>query len=262
MMDFIQDRTPSAPRADAIANLSNYRVSSMSDRPPTVAAKPCRVAIAGTHEILLGMLRAILNKEFDVICTATDAGDLLDAVRRLRPEIALIDATMPGAGRADSHRSLRDAAPGLILIYMTPRTGSAWTPENVGADRAIHVVQVETAAELLRAVHVVAAGNSRNTSMAADSTTEIRPALVAAGKLTRREMEVVTLLVTGLPMKAVARQLQITARTVAYHKYRAMGTLGLRDNAELIEFAVRHGLLGENPATVRRAETPDDYRTR
>jgi DNA-binding NarL/FixJ family response regulator len=61
--------------------------------------------------------------------------------------------------------------------------------------------------------------------------------------LSFRELEVLKLVVSGLPMKSVARRLGITPRTVAFHKYRAMRALGLRDNAELIDYAIHHGLL-------------------
>lgn len=62
--------------------------------------------------------------------------------------------------------------------------------------------------------------------------------------LSSRELEVLQLVVSGLPMKSVARRLGITARTVAFHKYRAMRQLGLRGNADLVDYAIRHGLLG------------------
>lgn len=82
---------------------------------------------------------------------------------------------------------------------------------------------------------------NRGENPVSPSSQSRRPTLLSS-----REVEVLRLVVSGLPMKSVARRLGITARTVAFHKYRAMRLLGLRGNADLIDYAIQHGLLGGN----------------
>ena len=213
-----------------------------------VKIKPERptILLADDHEILLELLCGLLEPEFEVIGQANNGYDLLQAAVRLQPDIALVDVIMPGINGVEAGRELRTRVPGIKLIYLTMESDPAAAAEAFSAGAAAYLSKSCSASELQQAVRIVADGGQY---LSADIPAgDVEKLLLAdnagsVARLSNRELEVLQLLVAGLPMKSVARRLGITARTVAFHKYRAMDALGLKGNAALVDFAIRHGLL-------------------
>jgi DNA-binding NarL/FixJ family response regulator len=215
----------------------------------------CRVLLADDHEILLDMLRNLLEPEFAVIGAVTDGIALLQAAEHLQPDIALIDVIMPGLSGLEAGWQLRARLPAIKLVYLTMEANEAVAAEAFAIGASAVLWKVCSAIELEKAMHIVAAGG-RYLAPGIDQADidALRQAHLEKpiAKLSPRELEVVRLLVTGLSMKSVARRLGITPRTVAFHKYHAMGALGLHGNSELIKFAIHHRLLsGVDTVTAR-----------
>ncbi len=207
----------------------------------------CRVLLADDHELVLDMLRNLLEPEFDVVGAATDGGTLLRLAQELTPDIIIADMVMPDVGGLDAGKALRSQGNMAKLVYLTQETDPAIAVQAFHAGASAYVSKASSAVEVLRVIRRVACGERYLSPTIAGGNIETLLAGQSADplkRLSRRELEVLKLLVRGMPMKAVARGLGITARTVAFHKYRAMEQLGLRSNPELINFAVRYRLLG------------------
>ena len=218
------------------------QASSMS-RPCAVRA---RVLLADDHVMLLDMLQALLETEFDIVGTVNDGQALLEVAQRLEPDIALIDIAMPGMSGLEAGRELHGLRPDIKLIYLTMESDVASATEAFQNGASAYILKTSPAEDLLRATRIVAEGGCYLTPTIAGGDVEglcHEPADNLFARLTEREIEVLRLTVAGFSMKSVARKLGIVPRTVAFHKYRAMDVLGLHGNPELVKFAMRHALL-------------------
>lgn len=214
--------------------------------PPLPPAEKRRLIIADDHVLVLEMLRSLLGREFDLVGTALSGEELVSVARRQPADLILLDVVMPGLGGLDAARALRDAGVSAKLVFLSMESDPEVAARAFSVGASAYLLKSCPAAELERVLRLVADGGSHLCPAIAGGDIEAlreRYAAPPVGRLSPREFEVLKLLVTGMPMKAVARRLGIVPRTVAFHKYRAMETLGLRDNADLIDFAVRHGLL-------------------
>jgi len=210
----------------------------------------CRVLLADDHELVLDMLRRLLEREFEVVGAASDGNMLLRLARELTPDIILVDVVMPGLDGLEAGKVLRASGSTAKLVYLTMETDPELAAQTFAAGASAFLLKASSAAELERALRIVAAGGRYLSPAIANGDIDALCASYAAkpvNRLSPRELEVVKLLVSGMPMKAVARQLGIAPRTVAFHKYRAMEALGLQGNSDLIDFAIRHRLLGPRP---------------
>jgi DNA-binding NarL/FixJ family response regulator len=189
-----------------------------------------RCLLVGHHTLLLDGLRNLLEPEFEVLSVATDIEAALAAAEAHRPAAAIIDLDA-GLISLRIARRLQKALPGLAVTYLTGEIDPAWGMAAVGKSRP--------ASELLQTVRRAFQYPARGSTLA---QVEQEP-VGAAAVLSDREQQVLGRLVRGLSMKQVARELGISPRTVAFHKYKAMENNGIRNNAELVTFALRHRLL-------------------
>jgi DNA-binding NarL/FixJ family response regulator len=213
-----------------------------------------RVLLADDHELVLDMLRSLLEQEFDVVGAASDGVKLLQLARELSPDLILVDVVMPGLNGIEAGRALRSYGIHASLVYLTMETDPAVAAEAFALGASAYLSKTSPVTELQNVLRLVSAGGRYLTPAIANGDIDalcashsINPVM----RLSPREREVLKLLVTGMSMKAVARQLGIAPRTIAFHKYRAMETLGLRGNSDLIDFAIRHGLLAARVAPVQ-----------
>jgi len=205
-----------------------------------------RVVLADDHSLLLQAFRNLLRADFEVIGAVGDGEALVSAASELRPDVIVADISMPGLnGLQAAERILAEHLQArIVFLTMNEDTGIAAQAFRVGA--AGFVLKSDTATELVDAIDCVAAGDRYLSRRIAGGDVD---ALLAASArstmatLTPREREVVRLLVAGNAMKQVASILGITARTVAFHKYRAMEALGVKTSSELIAVALKLNLL-------------------
>lgn len=221
----------------------------ISVRPEAHSAAPigrCLI-IADDHVMVLDMLAPLLAPYFGRIATASSGDALLRAASELDPDMILLDIGMPELDGLEAAKQLRAAGSGARLAFLSMDATPEIAARAFMAGASAYVAKTGRADEVLRALRTVAAGDRYLTPTIHGG--DIAALLAEYGvdpvaRLSAREREVLRLAVRGLSMKAAARQLGITPRTIAFHKYRAMQALGLRDNAALVEFAARHGLGG------------------
>ena len=213
---------------------------------PSKTAKP-RVVMADDHVLLLEALVGVLQPEFDVVATASDGMALLEAVATHAPDVAVLDVGMPKLDGMAAARQLRARSPRTRLIFLTMHTDSAMAAQafRLGASGYVH--KSAAAAELTHAIREALA-DRRYLSPGIhdgglDQLLADLPEPESERRMTPREAEVVRLLAKGLSMKEVARALDITPRTVAFHKYNIMQTFALTSNADLFQHALKHGLI-------------------
>lgn len=205
-----------------------------------------RVLIADDHAMLCGAFQNLLQPECDVVGCVADGRALLEAAPKLKPDIIVLDIAMPLLNGLDAGRQLKQLMPNVKLIFLTVNEDPDVTREAFRMGASGFLLKTSAASELFQAIQEVIRGRAYVTPLITkgmvDSFMQEPHRRTAADKLTLRQREVLQLLAEGFSMKEVAAVLKVTSRTVAFHKYRMMEELRLKSNAELIHFAIKHGL--------------------
>ena len=203
-----------------------------------------RILIADDHLMVLEAFRALLEPEFEVVGTATDGRMLLEEFARLHPDVVLIDVAMPLLNGLDAGRQLKAQRRSVKLIYLTMNPDPDLAGEALRLGASGYVLKSSAAHELKQAIHEALRGCSYITPLITrDVVGSLIERRTTRHELTTRQREVLQLLAEGRSMKEAAAILDLTPRTVAFHKYRMMEQLRLKTTAELVQFAVRQGIV-------------------
>lgn len=207
------------------------------------------VLLADDHAIVLEGLTALLGAEFSLVGTAADGAALIEAAQRLRPDVIVTDMSMPGPSGIELLRRLRADAPAARIIVLTMHADANLAAEALRAGASGFVAKHAAGKELITAIRTVRQGARY---IAPPLTDGVLAALAegparAAGSLTPRQREVVTLLAQGRTMKEVAAALGLSPRTVETHKYQVMHEHGLQTTADLVRYALERGLIRPAP---------------
>jgi DNA-binding NarL/FixJ family response regulator len=206
-----------------------------------------RIFLADDHTLLLDALSNLLEPKYEVVGTATDGRKMLKMVSKLAPDLVLMDIAMPNLNGFDAGEKLKKILPDVKLVFLTVNEDSDMVTEafRIGADG--YLLKSSAASELFEAIELVL--NSKNyvsakLAKSRAATLINNPGVQKVhGDLSLRQREVLQLLAEGHTMKKVAAILNITPRTVAFHKYQIMETLDVETNSELIQYAVKHGIV-------------------
>ena len=206
-----------------------------------------RVMLADDHTILVEAFRKLLEPEFEVVGTVSDGRALLETAPQLKPDVIVIDIGMPLMNGMEAGLRLKKQMPAVKIIFLTMSEDPDLAMEAMRFGASGYLVKSSAASELIRAIHMSLKGKSYVTPQIARGMQKAfidNPKPKARAKaLTPRQREVVQLLAEGKSMKEVASVLNVTARTVAFHKYRVMQELNLETTAELIQFAIKSRIL-------------------
>ena len=205
-----------------------------------------RLLLADDHGIVVDALGHMLERDYEVVGTARDGLELVDAVRRLRPEIVVADIDMPGVTGLDALRRLReDEKIEVKVIFLTMHGDPGLAAEAFRAGGAGYVLKDSATAELHVAIQEVLQGRVYLTSRVAKGvlTALATHSYDDAAQLTARQKDVLRLIAEGRRMKEIGAALDLSTRTVESYKYEMMQTLGLGSTAELVRFAIKHGLV-------------------
>ena len=206
-----------------------------------------RVLLADDHTLLLDSFAKLLEPKCDVVGTVADGRALLAAAEKLKPDIVVLDIAMPLLNGLDAGRQLKKALPDVKLIFLTMNQDPAIAAEAFRAGASGYLLKTSAGSELFNAIEEAASGRSYVTPLVKQDLVEalkLGPKQrKGAADLTPRQREVLQLLAEGCSMKKAAQILKVTARTIAFHKYLMMERLRLKSNAELIQFAIRHGVV-------------------
>ena len=209
-------------------------------------SRRARVVLADDHTLVTEALVTLLEPRFDVVATVADGRALLKTVEELRPDVAVIDIAMPTLNGLDAARQIRVSTPECRLIFLTMAQDPDLAAEAFRLGAMGFLLKTSAGWELLRAVDAALRGRRYVTPTLRRSLEE-QPdgdARAQHAELTPRQREVLRLLASGRSMKQVAAELGLTTRTVAFHKYQMMGKFRLASNAELVQFAIRQGVIG------------------
>jgi DNA-binding NarL/FixJ family response regulator len=203
-----------------------------------------RILMADDHLMLLEAFKAMLAADFDIVGMVTDGRTLLEEFARLNPDVVLLDIAMPLLNGLDAGRQLKAQRRSVKLIYLTMNPDPDLAGEALRLGASGYVLKSSAAQELKQAIHEALRDRSYITPLITkDVVGSLMQQRSARPELTGRQREVLQLLAEGKSMKEVAAILDLTPRTVAFHKYRMMEQLRLRTSAELVKFAVREGVV-------------------
>jgi DNA-binding NarL/FixJ family response regulator len=207
-----------------------------------------RILIADDHLLVAELCKRLLDPEFDVVGVVSDGHALVSTARQLKPDVVVVDVAMPVLNGLDAGRQVREILPLVKLVYLTMNPDVEVAAEAFRLGAHGYLLKTCASAELVLAVRDVLRGKPYIASTLPRDTINFlrrqdKTVLYEDERLTRRQREVLQLLAEGKVMKEVSSILNMSTRTVAYHKYRMMEVLGARSNAELVKYAVRNHLV-------------------
>jgi DNA-binding NarL/FixJ family response regulator len=205
-----------------------------------------RVLLADDHALLLGAFEKLLAAECEIVGQVQDGRQLVDAAARLKPDVIVLDISMPLLNGLEAGRQIKQKQRDVKLVFLTMNEEPDLAAEAFRSGASAYLLKRSSASELLTAIREVTKGRSYITPMVAEGLVGSlmrAPEEPPAHDLTSRQREVLQLLAEGHSMKAVADVLKLTPRTVAFHKYRIMEQLKIKSTAELIQYAVKHHIV-------------------
>ena len=209
-----------------------------------------RIMLADDHAIILDGLRRILEPEFEIVATAADGRDLVAEIERLKPEVAVADISMPLLNGLDALRQCKSAHSRTRFVFLTASPDVALATRAFQLGASGYVLKHAAAEELVVAIREALIGHTYITPRIANDVLQnlmshaSDPAKDESG-LTSREREVLQLLAEGKIIKEIAAILNVSPRTVEFHKYNIVAKTGLHSTAELARYAARRGLVSE-----------------
>ena len=205
-----------------------------------------RLLLADDHALLLGAFEKLLSGEFDVVGQVGDGRALVAAAERLKPDVIVLDISMPLLNGLEAGRQIKQKQKQIKLVYVTMNEDADLASEAFRIGASGYLLKRSAASELTTAIREVVLGRSYITPLIANALigTLLHPeAHAPARDLTPRQREVLQLLAEGHSMKEIAGVLSISPRTVAFHKYEMMVQLKVATTAELVQYAVRHNIV-------------------
>lgn len=205
------------------------------------------VLLADDHSVVAAGLARLLEPEVDLVATVEDGRALLEATATLRPDVIVTDISMPLLNGLEATRRLKASDPDvkIVILTMHPEIGLAQEAFQAGA--CGYVLKQCAAEELLTAIREVYGGRAYLTPRVAKGLLQAlarsAPEREATSRLTPRQREVLQLIAEGRTIKEVASILDLSARTIEFHRYKMMEELDLHSTAELTRYAIKHGLV-------------------
>jgi DNA-binding NarL/FixJ family response regulator len=207
-----------------------------------------RILIADDHRILAEGLRGLLEPEFEVVGVVADGRELVAAAKQHRPDVIVADVTMPSLNGIEAAARLRDLGVKARVVFLTMHRDVAYARRALEAGAAGFVLKHSAASELVTAVREALRGRTYVTPMIAGELLQSyregdRGPHGPGRRLTARQREVLQLIAEGRSAKEVAGALKISVRTAEVHKARILAALGLHTTAELVQYAIRNGII-------------------
>ena len=206
-----------------------------------------RILIADDHKMFAQGLQSLLEDEFDLVGTVGDGLALVEAVKQLNPDVVLVDISMPILNGLDAVRRLREEGVPAKVIFLTMHADDRLLAEAFRCGGLGYVLKQSAGEDLIVAIKEALLGRKYVTPLIATEWAETLTRQVDQTQkvsLTPRQREVLQLVIEGCTMKEVATRLGISTRTAESHKYEMMEALGVETTADLIQYALKLGLIG------------------
>jgi DNA-binding NarL/FixJ family response regulator len=210
-------------------------------------AKP-RIVIADDHTLLLEGLRLMLEPEYELAGVASDGKSLLRIAAEQAPDLILLDVAMPVMNGLDAARHLREISPDSKVIFISMYGDPVYVAEAFRCGACGYLLKRSAAAELMDALRAVLNGGKYVSAMIAKVSLEpqipsLKPGETAAQTLTPRQQEVLRLVAQGCSRKEIATRLNISVKTVEFHKAALAKGFRLRTTADFTMYAIQHGFI-------------------
>jgi DNA-binding NarL/FixJ family response regulator len=205
-----------------------------------------RILLADDQTAMLEVFSKLLEPQFEIVGTVTDGHSLLEAASRIRPDVVLLDLSMPLMNGTEAGERLKKLLPNTKIIVLTMSEDADVAADFLHNWAAGFLLKKSAGRELPKAIREVMRGKTYVTSR---MSAKVLEAYVRSGPssrhraLTPRQREVLKVLAEGHTMKEAANILHVTPRTVAFHKYRMMEDQGLKTNSDLLRLAIRERLV-------------------
>jgi len=213
-----------------------------------------RVLLADDHSLMLAGLRRLVEETCDVVGTVEDGRALVEAAQRLEPDLILLDISMPLLNGIDAARQIRKLRTSAKLIFLTMHTSPSYVTEAFHVGASGYLLKRSAPMELPLAIEAVLKGQQYLTPsitkpvLAQTMEREEAPAIKdSVVELTPRQREVLQLIGEGKGTKAIASLLQVSVKTIEFHKTCLMKQLDLHTTAELMRYAITQGLASDQP---------------
>jgi DNA-binding NarL/FixJ family response regulator len=210
--------------------------------------KKPRVLLADDHTLVLEGFKKLLEEHCELVGTAEDGRALVDLATKTHPDLILLDISMPLLNGIDAAKKLKKLLPDVKLIFVTMHADTAYINEAFKAGASGYLLKRSAAKELVQAVQSVMNNSYYVTPLI---TKDVISSFLSPGQtripavddLTARQREILQLVAEGFSAKEIAGQLKVSHRTVEFHKAKVMELLDLHTTADLVKYAVAHGLV-------------------
>jgi DNA-binding NarL/FixJ family response regulator len=208
-----------------------------------------RLLIADDHKIFAEGLKKLLNADFDIVGVVADGRALVTAAEKLRPDVMVVDISMPMLNGIEAVRQIKKVHPAIKVVFLTMHPDAAYAVSAFKAGASGYVLKHSAPDELITAIREGLKGRTYVTPLIAgkllhsyESGSHSGTETDTASNLSSRQREVLQLLAEGHSAKEIAVILNISTRTVEYHKQQMMVDLGIKTSAELVRYAVKQGI--------------------
>jgi len=207
-----------------------------------------RLLLADDHTLLLEGIRLLLEPEYELVGSVEDGLALLAAAKTLKPDVILLDISMPLLNGIDAARRLRKIVPSARLIFVTMHADADFVLEAFRVGAMGYVLKRAAASELLTAIREVLKGNHYVSPLVTRNALELLVSIPKlrgkfSDRLTPRQREVLQLVAEGRTRKEIAAILNISVKTVEFHKATLMRELNLGTAADVTRYAIEHGII-------------------
>ena len=207
-----------------------------------------RILLGDDHTLVLDGFRKLLEDRCEIVGAAEDGRTLLRMAQELEPDIITLDISMPQLNGVDAARKLKKILPRTHLIFVTMHDDPAYVNEAFKAGASGYLLKRSAGSELRQAIQSVMDGQCYVTPLVAKGLVQSvisrgRPPVLQDKSLTARQREVLQLVAEGMTVKEIASALNLSPKTVEFHKSQIMTQLDLHTTAELTKYALVHGIL-------------------
>lgn len=210
--------------------------------------KKPRILLADDHKIVIEGLKNILKDEFEIVGTVEDGRALVKKASTLYPDVIVADISMPQLNGIEAARQIKKIDKNIKIVFLTMHPDATYAADAFEAGASGFVLKHSASSELIRAIHEAIKGRTYVTPLVAGDLIRSyqegdSPEKKMFKKLSPRQREILQLLAEGKSAKEIASILNISTRTVEFHKYRMMEQHNIKTSAELLQYAIKHGLI-------------------
>ena len=213
--------------------------------------KRMRVLLADDHKIVLEGLRSLLQADFELVGMVTDGRELVSQALDLRPDVIVVDISMPLLNGIEAVRQIKKIDSHIKVVFLTMQPDVTYAIRAFEAGASGYVLKHSASSELVNAIQEAIKGKTYVTPMIAGELMQAyqegrHQAPEKAWQLTPRQREVLQLMAEGRSAKEISNIMNISPRTVEFHKYTLMSKLNLKSTSALIQYAIKHGFITTN----------------